>query len=99
MEEKLGQRVEFSKRAIGKLLQAFDRLLQRNEKLHMAVQDKAEKEKELMMADIKDEQEIKKEPVIAPVPEVKKEPETDAKTEVKEEAEKEAAGAGGTGIS
>ena len=40
LEEKLGQRVEFSKRAIGKLLQAFDRMLQRNEKLHHAMEDK-----------------------------------------------------------
>ncbi|CAG5126913.1 unnamed protein product, partial [Candidula unifasciata] len=40
LEEKLGQRVEFSKRAIGKLLQAFDRMLQRNEKLHHAIEDK-----------------------------------------------------------
>ncbi|KAL5017336.1 hypothetical protein ScPMuIL_006925 [Solemya velum] len=95
MEEKLGQRVEFSKRAIGKLLQAFDRLLQRNEKLHTAVQDKAEKEKDLMMADIKEEPEIKKEPVIAPVPEVKKEPESSIKTEGKEESEKEDVVAGG----
>jgi len=44
LEEKLGQRVEFSKRAIGKLLQAFDRLLQRNEKLHHAMDDKVEQE-------------------------------------------------------
>ena len=33
IEEKLSQRVEFSERAIGKLLQAYDRLLQRKEKL------------------------------------------------------------------
>ena len=46
LEETLGQRVEFSKRAIGKLLQAFDRMLQRNEKLHKALENKAEKEKE-----------------------------------------------------
>lgn len=32
-EDKLRQRVEFSERAIGKLLQAYDRLLQRKEKL------------------------------------------------------------------
>lgn len=43
LEEKLGQRVEFSKRAIGKLLQAFDRMLQRNEKLHHAMEDKVRK--------------------------------------------------------
>ncbi|XP_048252241.1 E3 ubiquitin-protein ligase Bre1-like [Haliotis rufescens] len=46
LEEKLSQRVEFSKRAIGKLLQAFDRLLQRNEKLHKVLENKAEKDKE-----------------------------------------------------
>jgi len=33
IEDKLRQRVEFSERAIGKLLQAHDRLLQRREKL------------------------------------------------------------------
>lgn len=44
LEQRLGQRVEFSKRAIGKLLQAFDRLLQRNEKMHQAVTDKATRE-------------------------------------------------------
>ncbi|KAL8597186.1 hypothetical protein ACOMHN_022233 [Nucella lapillus] len=37
LEQRLGQRVEFSKRAIGKLLQAFDRLLQRNDKMHQAM--------------------------------------------------------------
>lgn len=42
LEQRLGQRVEFSKRAIGKLLQAFDRLLQRNEKLNTALRDKVE---------------------------------------------------------
>ena len=42
LEQRLGQRVEFSKRAIGKLLQAFDRLLQRNEKLHGALREKIE---------------------------------------------------------
>ena len=41
IEEKLRQRVEFSKRAIGKLLQAYDRLLQRNERLTLAVKGKA----------------------------------------------------------
>ena len=39
IEEKLRQRVEFSKRAIGKLLQAYDRLLQRNERLTLAVRE------------------------------------------------------------
>lgn len=35
----MGQRVEFSKRAIGKLLQAFDRLLQRNDRLQQVLRD------------------------------------------------------------
>lgn len=39
IEQKLGQRVEFSKRAIGKLLQAFDRLLQRNDRLQQVLRD------------------------------------------------------------
>ena len=43
--DKLCQRVEFSKRAIGKLLQAYDRLLQRNEKLHKSIKEKS-KEKQ-----------------------------------------------------
>jgi E3 ubiquitin-protein ligase BRE1 len=46
LEQKLGQRVEFSKRAIGKLLQAFDRLLQRNEKLNKGIQEKVNQEVE-----------------------------------------------------
>nr|XP_022339977.1 E3 ubiquitin-protein ligase Bre1-like isoform X2 [Crassostrea virginica] len=46
LEQKLGQRVEFSKRAIGKLLQAFDRLLQRNEKLNKGIQGKVNQEVE-----------------------------------------------------
>ncbi|PVD32731.1 hypothetical protein C0Q70_08176 [Pomacea canaliculata] len=54
LEQRLGQRVEFSKRAIGKLLQAFDRLLQRNEKMHQAVTDKATREaQELLDASVK----------------------------------------------
>lgn len=69
LEQKLGQRVEFSKRAIGKLLQAFDRLLQRNEKLHKSIQEKVEKDaKEALElgtlkkdTDIKKESDIKKE--------------------------------------
>lgn len=40
IEEKLCQRVEFSKRAIGKLLQAYDRLMQKNEKLWDAIKEK-----------------------------------------------------------
>ena len=43
IEEKLRQRVEFSKRAIGKLLQAYDRLLQRNEKLLNTIKGKEDK--------------------------------------------------------
>ena len=38
MEERLRQRVEFSTRAVGKLLQAFDRIIQRNERLSTAIQ-------------------------------------------------------------
>ncbi|XP_074640855.1 E3 ubiquitin-protein ligase Bre1-like [Tubulanus polymorphus] len=37
IEDKLHQRVEFSKRSVGKLIQAYDRLLQRNEKLRRVV--------------------------------------------------------------
>ena len=44
LEQRLGQRVEFSKRAIGKLLQAFDRILQRNEKMHQAMADRVEQQ-------------------------------------------------------
>ncbi|KAK2140818.1 hypothetical protein LSH36_1238g00029 [Paralvinella palmiformis] len=44
IEETLCQRVEFSKRAIGKLLQAYDRLLQRNEKVWEAIKGKSEEE-------------------------------------------------------
>lgn len=40
IEDKLRQRVEFSERAIGKLLQAHDRLLQRREKLWDAIRTK-----------------------------------------------------------
>lgn len=51
LEQRLGQRVEFSKRAIGKLLQAFDRLLQRNEKMHQAITDRVEQQaRELLEA-------------------------------------------------
>ena len=35
---RLRQRVEFSTRAVGKLLQAFDRIIQRNERLGAAIQ-------------------------------------------------------------
>ncbi|ESO00725.1 hypothetical protein HELRODRAFT_192589 [Helobdella robusta] len=40
IEDKLSQRVEFSERAIGKLLQAYDRLLQRKEKIWQIVKNK-----------------------------------------------------------
>ena len=40
IELKLSQRVEFSERAIGKLLQAYDRLLQRKEKLWNSIKNK-----------------------------------------------------------
>lgn len=45
MNEKLQQRVGFSKRAIGKLLQAFDGMLQRYENLANLLNDKAIKDK------------------------------------------------------
>ncbi|KAK3084542.1 hypothetical protein FSP39_015106 [Pinctada imbricata] len=77
LEQKLGQRVEFSKRAIGKLLQAFDRLLQRNEKLIKGMKDKVDQEIETLEElstlakeeEVKKEVEIKKEPEEPPVPE------------------------------
>lgn len=40
IELKLSQRVEFSERAIGKLLKAYDRLLQRKEKLWNSIKNK-----------------------------------------------------------
>ena len=46
MNEKLQQRVGFSKRAIGKLLQAFDGMLQRYETLTNLLHDKSIKDKE-----------------------------------------------------
>lgn len=48
MNEKLQQRVGFSKRAIGKLLQVFDGMLQRYENLSRLLADKAAKDKEEM---------------------------------------------------
>lgn len=95
LEQRLGQRVEFSKRAIGKLLQAFDRLLQRNEKLHGALREKIEQEEDEVplgsdlpvpeISPIKSEMEIKKEPKEPEEPppssDVKQEPE-DVKPEV-----------------
>ena len=44
IEDELGQRVEFSKRAIGKLVTAFDRLMQRNQKLWECIKDKVDEE-------------------------------------------------------
>lgn len=41
MDRELSQRVEFSKRDISKLVQAFDRLLQRNEKITKLLQQNA----------------------------------------------------------
>ena len=55
IEDKLHQRVEFSKRAIGKLLQAYDRLLQRNEKMRAALKEKVIKEEEEEDEDMKKE--------------------------------------------
>lgn len=46
MNAKLQQRVGFSKRAIGKLLQAFDGVLQRYENLTALLSDKASKDLE-----------------------------------------------------
>lgn len=46
MNEKLQQRVGFSKRAIGKLLQVFDSILQRYESLTKLLNEKSAKEKE-----------------------------------------------------
>ncbi|XP_013378606.1 E3 ubiquitin-protein ligase BRE1A-like isoform X2 [Lingula anatina] len=56
LEQNLSQRVEFSKRAIGKLIQAYDRLLQRNEKLYHSIKDlKIEKDGDAQKADMKEE--------------------------------------------
>ena len=44
IDQKLSQRVEFSKRAIGKLLQAYDRLLQRNGRIFNAMKEKEDEE-------------------------------------------------------
>ena len=40
--DKLRQRVEFSKRAICKLLQAYDRMLQKNDRLWEAIKGKSD---------------------------------------------------------
>lgn len=37
LDEKLANRVQVSKRAVGKVIQAFDRLMQRNEKITLAL--------------------------------------------------------------
>lgn len=37
MEERLEQRVQVTKRAVAKILQTFDRLLQRNHKINLAL--------------------------------------------------------------
>jgi len=88
LEQKLGQRVEFSKRAIGKLLQAFDRLLQRNEKLHKSIQIKVEKDAQevLELGTIKKETDVKKESEIIKR-EIKKEIEVKKEVEIKQETD------------
>lgn len=98
LEQKLGQRVEFSKRAIGKLLQAFDRLLQRNEKLNRGIQEKVNQEVEGLdlsatsikkePSDVKMEVEEKKETEeeVGEKP-VKTEEEKEIKTEPEEKTE------------
>ncbi|XP_067934649.1 E3 ubiquitin-protein ligase Bre1-like [Watersipora subatra] len=80
MNEKLQQRVGFSKRAIGKLLQAFDGMQQRYESLANLLHDKASKDKLESEAAVKDEpkdgesgEEVKKEEA----DEIKAEPEDD----------------------
>ena len=57
IEDKLRQRVEFSERAIGKLLQAYDRLMQRNEKLWEAIKEKADEAEAEVKAEVKKEAE------------------------------------------
>lgn len=37
LDDKLANRVQVSKRAVGKVIQAFDRLMQRNEKITIAL--------------------------------------------------------------
>jgi len=59
IEDKLHQRVEFSKRSIGKLLQAYDRLLQRNEKMRIACKDKLLSKSDSSDGDVKKEDEEK----------------------------------------
>ena len=61
IEEKMRQRVEFSKRAIGKLLQAYDRILQHNEKLWEAIKDKADEKQSKLEEDTSSQKESKSE--------------------------------------
>jgi E3 ubiquitin-protein ligase BRE1 len=42
LDEKLANRVQVSKRAVAKVIQAFDRLMQRNEKITMALKGELE---------------------------------------------------------
>lgn len=42
LDEKLANRVQVSKRAVAKVIQAFDRLMQRNEKITMALKGEIE---------------------------------------------------------
>ena len=41
LDEKLARRVQVSKRAVAKILQAFDRVVQRNEKITLALKGEA----------------------------------------------------------
>lgn len=42
LDEKLANRVQVSKRAVAKVIQAFDRLMQRNEKITLALKGEFE---------------------------------------------------------
>jgi len=42
LDEKLANRVQVSKRAVAKVIQAFDRLMQRNEKISLALKGEFE---------------------------------------------------------
>ncbi|KAK6192014.1 hypothetical protein SNE40_003570 [Patella caerulea] len=89
LEDKLSQRVEFSKRAISKLLQAVDHLLQRNEKLHTGIADKVEKDrKDLLANSIKAAEEEKKEDEDKKDEDKEEEVEKEEKEEKNEEEEK-----------
>ncbi|XP_049297696.1 E3 ubiquitin-protein ligase Bre1 isoform X2 [Anopheles funestus] len=50
LDDKLANRVQVSKRAVAKIVQVFDRLMQRNEKLMMAMKGEAEDGKSPAMA-------------------------------------------------